>query len=48
METHLIKSPVEGVIGLFAIHGACLESRPYDSGYINDTFATAVAPELAS
>ncbi|TSA29567.1 MAG: aminoglycoside phosphotransferase family protein [Verrucomicrobiaceae bacterium] len=36
-----MKWPVEGVIGQFAIHGAYLESRPYGSGHINDTFVAA-------
>ena len=34
-------SPVAQVAGLFAISGAYIESRPYGSGHINDTYAAA-------
>ncbi len=43
MDSHLSTSPVEGVIHQFTIPGAYLESRPYGSGHINDTFVAAVS-----
>jgi len=33
-----MNNPVAHIIGGFQIYGSCLDSRPYGSGHINDTF----------